>query len=588
MRELIETKEKLCTGCNRCIRECPLELANITYLDDHGDIKVKVDHKKCVMCGRCIAVCKHGARHYEDDTERFFDDLSKGIPISIMAAPAIRSNIPEYKRLFTYLKECGVNKIYDVSLGADICTWAHIRYIEKNGELPMITQPCPAIVTYCQIYHHELLDRLSPVHSPMACTSVFMKKYEGIKDRIAAISPCVAKAVEFEETGVAQYNVTFKKLLEYMENKGIASGDKETDFDHYESSIGSLYPMPGGLKENIEFYTGEKFNISKSEGFHVYKNLNAYAETPRDQLPDIFDVLNCQDGCNYGTASLHDKTVFEINNAMKKARESAKNNRDKEYFEELFKKYDETFDITHFLRKYHPIDSVVPNITEGNIESAYMLLDKTNYEKQHIDCGACGSETCYGMARKVALNVNIPINCMAKVRDDAQELASKDPLTNAFNRRSFLELSYGQIDRMNRANAKGYICIFDLDYFKKINDTYGHLAGDKVLQEISLRVKEAIRPYDLLGRYGGEEFILFVFEIDDEAIFDAIDRIRLKICTSPVIFEDKEIWVSSSFGVASALNVDMNTAIKRADDALYKAKEAGRNKVVLHGVETKK
>jgi len=582
MRELIETKQDSCTGCNRCIRECPMELANITYFDNKGDIKVKIDHSKCVMCGRCIHICKHNARHYEDDTEQFFEDLAKGIPISIMAAPAIRSNIPDYKRLFFYLKKYGVNKIYDVSLGADICTWAHIRYIEKNGISNMITQPCPAIVLYCEIYQHDLLERLSPIHSPMACTSVYMKKYEGITDRIAAISPCVAKAIEFEEIGVAQYNVTFTKLREHMEKNDVHLQAEETDFDHYESGIGSLFPMPGGLKENIEFFMGKKFDIDKSEGFKVYKNLNAYAQTQDNLLPEIYDVLNCEEGCNVGTAAPHDKTIFMISDSMKRSRKAAMNGRDEDYFTALHKKFDETFEISHFLRKYRPVDSDFPNITDECIQKSYELMEKDTYEKQHIDCGACGSETCYGMARKIAFEVNIPANCLAKARDDAKELASKDSLTNIFNRRSFLEISLTQIDRMMRKNTKGYICIFDLDHFKKVNDTYGHLAGDKVLQDVVQRAKKSIRTYDLLGRYGGEEFILFIFEIDDANTMKAMERIRLKISDTPVIFDGQEIPITSSFGVAAVNNMDINTAIKRADEALYAAKNTGRNKVVFY------
>ena len=446
----------------------------------------------------------------------------------------------------------------------------------------MITQPCPAIVTYCEIYRHDLLDRLSPVHSPMACASVYMKNYEGITDSIAAISPCVAKAVEFEETGVAQYNVTFIKLREYMEKNEVDLQVEETDFDNDESGVGSLFPMPGGLKENIEFFTGKKYDIDKSEGFEVYENLNAYAQTPDKLLPAIFDVLNCKEGCNAGTASEHDKTIFMINDTMRNSRNAALNNRGKEYFDALHKKYDETFELSHFLREYSPIDSDFPKIDDECIQKGFELMDKDGYEKQHIDCGACGSETCYGMARKIALNVNIPSNCLARARDTARELASKDSLTNIFNRRSFMELSLTQIDRMMRADTRGFICIFDLDHFKKVNDTYGHLAGDKVLQDVVQRAKKVTRTYDLLGRYGGEEFILFLFEINDANAVKTVERIRRKIYETPVIFEGQEIPITSSFGIAPVNNMDLKSAIQRADEALYTAKNTGRNKVVLY------
>jgi iron only hydrogenase large subunit-like protein len=226
MIEIIKTKNSFCTGCNRCVRECPMEMANSTYQDEDGGIKVKLDHEKCIACGRCFSACKHNARYYEDDTSSFFHDLENGVPISIIAAPAIRTNIPEYKRLFTYLKSLGVRKIYDVSLGADICIWAHIRHIEKNGSSHLITQPCPAVVKYCEIYQHDLIKSLSPVHSPMGCVLVYMKEYQGVTERIAALSPCVAKAYEFEDTGLAQYNVTFSMLLNFIEINNIFFPDE--------------------------------------------------------------------------------------------------------------------------------------------------------------------------------------------------------------------------------------------------------------------------------------------------------------------------------------------------------------------------
>ena len=235
MIEVIKERIDLCVGCNRCVRECSMETANITYQDETGSIKVKIDHERCITCGWCVSACRHDARTFADDTERLFSDLSKGTPISFIIAPSVRTNLPDYKKLFTYLKRLGVNKIYDVSLGADICIWAHVKHIKEGGALPMITQPCPTIVTYCELYRHDLIKRLSPIHSPMACTSIYMKEYRGINDRIAALSPCMAKANEFESTKLADYNITFTKLLDYLKNNDITLPDEETEFDHAEA-----------------------------------------------------------------------------------------------------------------------------------------------------------------------------------------------------------------------------------------------------------------------------------------------------------------------------------------------------------------
>ena len=411
----------MCAGCNRCVRECPMETANITYQDAEGNIKVKIDHGKCIACGRCISACKHDARYFEDDTMRFFGDLSKGLPISVIASPSIRTNMPEYKRLFTYLKQAGVKKIYDVSLGADICTWAYIRHIESGSQEHFVTQPCPVIVSYCETYRHDLLKYLSPVQSPMACISIYMKEYEKITGEIAALSPCIAKKNEFESTGLSGYNVTFSKLREYLEKNAIGLPEKETGFDHPESGLGSLFPMPGGLKKNIEFFFGKEIQISKAEGFGVYEALNLYAGTARDLLPHVFDVLSCQNGCNIGSACLSGRNIFEIEKTMSDSGKAATSGRNREYFESLYKSYDESLDLFRFMREYSPVDAPSPQITDADIGRAFELLGKSDFEKQNIDCSACGSETCRHMARKIALGVNIPANCIFKTKEDAKK-----------------------------------------------------------------------------------------------------------------------------------------------------------------------
>jgi PAS domain S-box-containing protein len=397
-----------------------METSNITYQDEAGNIKVKVDPNKCIACGRCITACKHNARYFTDDTCRFFDDLSKGIPVSIITAPSIRTNIPEYKNLFSYLKKIGVKKIYDAALGADICIWAHIKHIKKNGAGHIITQPCPSVVSYCEMYRHDLLPRLSVIHSPIACVSIYMKEYQGISGRIAAITPCISKSKEFEDTELAQYNITFSSLLEYLKSNNISLPVEETQFDHEESGLGSLFPMPGGFKENIEYFFRKKIHIAKAEGAALYEKLDEYAETPQEYLPDIFDVLNCTEGCNIGSAYFNDRNIFEIDKNMDDKRKRTANPQKAAYYRKMYKLYDNTLDIKLFMRKYRPVFTSYPKITEDDILRSLELLGKNTFEKQNIDCGACGSRTCRHMARKIALNVNIPVNCIVKSMEDAK------------------------------------------------------------------------------------------------------------------------------------------------------------------------
>lgn len=418
MRKLITNDLDKCVGCNRCIRTCPIEEANIAYVEE-GKTRVKVDNAKCIACGACLAVCHHESRSFVDDTERFFDDLAKGERISVFCAPAGRANLGQWDQVLAVLRQKGVNKIFDVSLGADICTWAHIRHIQKNSPKSLITQPCPAIVDYILHHRNELLPYLSPVHSPMLCTAIYMRRYQNVTDKIAAISPCIAKANEFEETGnLVSYNITFARLAEYIREHKLALPLQGTGFDHVDSGLGAIYSMPGGLKENVEYMIGKGLRIDKSEGQAVvYHALDAFSREDEANLPAIFDVLNCPEGCNLGTGCRHDKSFFEVSSSMDEARKDV-TERGREFMDELYAEFDKSLRLFDFIRRYAPKPVRSIPVSEAAVEEAFQELGKHDEVARQFNCGACGSDTCRDMAVKIAKKVNFPDNCIQKAHED--------------------------------------------------------------------------------------------------------------------------------------------------------------------------
>ena len=165
----------------------------------------------------------------------------------------------------------------------------------------------------------------------------------------------------------------------------------------------------------------------------------------------------------------------------------------------------------------------------------------------------------------------------------AQKLALTDPLTGAFNRRTFLELAEKEIARTRRARGSLSIVMIDLDNFKQVNDRNGHLAGDEVLKGVVLVVQACLRKEDLLVRYGGEEFCILLpgVAIDRTALL--AERIRGAVEQASFSFNGKTLQVTISIGL-SALSPDsaegIDKLIARADEALYTAKKAGRNRVI--------
>lgn len=165
------------------------------------------------------------------------------------------------------------------------------------------------------------------------------------------------------------------------------------------------------------------------------------------------------------------------------------------------------------------------------------------------------------------------------------ELANNDALTGLLNRRSILETLTKEVKRIERHDQILFMGMCDIDHFKQVNDTYGHLVGDEVLKEVTKRMKQALREYDSLGRYGGEEFLVItpVDNIDSGII--VYQRICQIVSAQPIKVDDLSISVTISCGISdySSENDKLNisTLIARADQALYQAKDAGRNCVVL-------
>lgn len=165
-----------------------------------------------------------------------------------------------------------------------------------------------------------------------------------------------------------------------------------------------------------------------------------------------------------------------------------------------------------------------------------------------------------------------------------ERMASTDQLTGMANRWHFLELAEREMQRRIRTGQTVGLMMLDLDHFKQINDVYGHLAGDAVLREVSNLLRNQVRPLDLCGRFGGEEFLAFLPDSDRMHTQRVAERIRAGIEALSITFEGKPIQVTTSIGVAVwDGHSDIETLIAIADEALYRAKTAGRNRVEVGG-----
>lgn len=424
---IINTNKDKCTGCNKCIMVCPIKYANNVEIIN-GERKIEIDKYRCIGCGKCIQICDHGARSYVDDSERFWKDLSNGEKITLIVAPSFLTNkYEDYKNIFGYFKSLGVNHIYDVSLGADITSWAYIQNIKnnKNSDI-LISQSCPPITNYVERYTTDLITNLIPVQSPALSMAVYLKKYSNINDKIAFISPCIAKKSEMDKDSsldLIDYNVTFERIFSYISENNIdISKFPKVDFDNDQKGLGTMYSSPGGLKANLLYHFPD-LRIKQMSGTEkVYEYLNFLNEGYRLNNYEIIDVLNCSNGCNVGTAACKEicpidtSLAFEDEILNEKRSENQNKIQTKINFDEydkLFEYFNKTLNLDDFTIKYkNKSDTIkLTNPTDEELEIAFNSLKKYDEESRKINCYSCGYKTCKDMAIAIHNNYNIPLSC---------------------------------------------------------------------------------------------------------------------------------------------------------------------------------
>jgi iron only hydrogenase large subunit-like protein/uncharacterized coiled-coil DUF342 family protein len=417
---VIKIHEDKCINCYACITACPVK-----YCMDGSGEKLTVNHDLCIGCGNCICICTHKARSHLDDTTRFFDDLKQSKKIIAVVAPAIVSVFPEtYLNFNGWLKSMGTEAFFDVSFGAELTVISYLEHIKKNNPRTVIAQPCPAIVSFVQIYHPELIPYLAPADSPMLHTVKMIREfYPQYNDyKIAMISPCVAKKREFDETKKVDYNVTMLALREYLEEQRInLSSYPQVEYigPHAERAVG--FSSPGGLLDTAErFLPGIRRRTHKSEGVHaIYPYLEEMVELldTNIELSLLIDCLNCEKGCNGGPGTGNSKVPTAIlESPIRKRRHKLEEYHGNQKGEWVYKKYHKTLDKYWkkdlYNRSYLDLsgNNFLKYPNESQLNEIYRTMKKHGKEDLY-DCTACGYGSCKSMATAIFNKLNKPDNC---------------------------------------------------------------------------------------------------------------------------------------------------------------------------------
>lgn len=527
---LIYTNDN-CIGCNRCISGCPVLGANVA-VSVNGRNHIHVDGDQCLHCGRCLAACKHNAREYRDDTQEFMEKLKQGASVSLLVAPSFFIVYGDKAaQVLGYLRSLGVRLVYDVSYGADIATWAYLTYVEEHHLQGAIAPPCSAIVNYLQKFSAVLTEAIIPIHSPLLCLAVYLRKYQGITDEFAFLSPCIAKKDEIEAPGcegLVQYNVTFGHLMSRLEGIDLSSYDTEVELSDY--GLGRIYPVPGGLSDNIRRFIGPDETVRELHGENnVYDYFSKLEKRIllHKELPYLVDCLNCAQGCLSGTATesfpeLDDDVYFRMqhNRLPNPLIETSGN----PYLEELplaerrtrlFERFAD-LDVKDFARDYgcarqesadgeSSWDGTGEDGCEEQLERIFHKMHKDSEESRKIDCHSCGYSSCREMAKAIAKGYNRIENCVHYLKDENMRISMIDIRTGIPNFNAYLNFVETLLVE-NRVREYGFL-YFNINNFKFVNQKYGFRRGDAVLKEYCMTVAELAHEDELVALVGGNNFV---------------------------------------------------------------------------------
>lgn len=185
---------------------------------------------------------------------------------------------------------------------------------------------------------------------------------------------------------------------------------------------------------------------------------------------------------------------------------------------------------------------------------------------------------------KINQKLEIEIKRRKKLEIALKELAAIDPLTGLYNRREYEMLFQREMDRAKRINKPLSVCLIDIDHFKRVNDTHGHTAGDEVLRKTADIFRKNLRLVDIIGRLGGEEFIVLLPEANIDKAVEVSNRLLEAIAFTPIETGTTTIRITATIGITALLPNDkgIDSIIQRADAALYRGKESGRNRLEIN------
>jgi iron only hydrogenase large subunit-like protein len=380
---LVQTVKDRCRVCYTCLRECPVKAIRIL----NGQAEVMSE--RCIGCGNCVKVCSQGAKVYFDSKELVKDLLKSENKVAAIVAPSFPAefnDLGEYKIMVGMIRALGFDYVNEVAFGADLVAKEYEKLLDDKSQKPHISSDCPAIVYYIEHYHPQLVPSLANIASPMVAVTRALRKLHGEELKVIFVGPCIAKKAESAEVDEA---ITFIELRELFSEFAISKDRVQpSDFDQPHAGKGAIFPVSRGMLQTVNKVDDIcEGNIVVAEGRVNFRD--AVKEFEEGLINSHHLELLCCEGCIMGPGMSKGAQKFTrrtlvgeyVKNKIERNNVAAWENNINEF---------QNIDLT---QKFAVIDRRIPEPEKEQIEKVLREMGK-NTEKDHLNCGACGYDTC--------------------------------------------------------------------------------------------------------------------------------------------------------------------------------------------------
>ncbi len=552
------TPEK-CVSCLACARVCPTEAVAV------DGTTVGIVDESCIRCGLCVPACPHDAIEVTGDLERSLALAASGTAAIILSAEAGVHFYPiSPEQVVNACYRAGFRTVFRGVLGDELVAAEYQRLLGDHDWGTMIRSTCPIVVQRVRHEYPELVPYLAPVTTPIAAEAAYLREVHGEGLKIAYAGVCVT-----EGNGNVDAVMTLRELEELFATRGVNPAEQPETFDRVPEERRRHLSIAGGLP--LALLQGEPQASRRFRKVRGLGGLGALAQAVVDRVDLGFvDILPCE-GCL-------DHPLMGPKNELYRRR--------------------------RVLEEIEPPRSVLPVLDPGvevDVTASFEIgmngqrppekeveevLDKIGRAPSGVpwDCGACGYRSCRAFAQAF-------INGRATLRScpphqerratEALERAAVDELTGLATFGVLRDRLPQELARSSRSMDPFGVMFVDLDRFKRLNDVFGHEAGNRVLSSVGREIRRAIRTTDLAVRYGGDEFVVVLVRTGEAGAKQVGEVVRKAIEELGVALGFPPGMVTVSVGVAN-FNPRAPTRddiLEVADRALYQAKDRGGNLV---------